>query len=139
MDTDNKDRDDSIFRSVRHFLTISGCDDDPFDPAIKSHINMALNTLYQIGGIEKPYTLETCKDKWSKIITDENREVESFIKQYVEVKVQLMFDPPSSSILLELLKESLNEYEYRISVGKYFLPDAEENEEEGSDQNAETE
>lgn len=39
-----------------------------------------------------------------------------FIKNYVYLKVKLVFDPPTSSFVVESIKQSISEYEWRINA-----------------------
>lgn len=38
------------------------------------------------------------------------------LKSYVHLKVKLLFDPPSSSALIEVINSQIKELEFRISV-----------------------
>lgn len=84
-----------------------------FDPQIIIHINSALSVLYQIGGIKKPIRIASRLNTWNEILGD--REDLDLIKDYIYLKVKLIFDPPTSSFVLESLKAQIKELECRIN------------------------
>lgn len=85
---------------------------DVFDPQLIADINSALSTLHQLGygpadGFEVTGTSET----WNMLIKSKRF---NFIKQYIILKVHLMFDLPTSSIAVEQMNKQVDEYEWRI-------------------------
>ena len=85
---------------------------DGFDPQLITDINSAFATLHQLGyGPEEGFSIEGTSEEWDEIITS-NRF--NFIKNYIILKVHLMFDPPTSSIAVQQMNKEIEEYEWRI-------------------------
>ena len=76
-----------------------------FDEPILDNINMALARLHQLGYKASEETL------WSDIITEPRF---NMIKEYVTLKTRVLFDPPSTSFLLQSYEEELKDLEWRI-------------------------
>ena len=82
-----------------------------FDEPILDNINMALARLHQLGvGPEEGYTASE-ETLWSDIITEPRL---NMIKEYVTLKTRVLFDPPSTSFLLQSYEEELKDLEWRI-------------------------
>lgn len=85
---------------------------DIFDNQLINDINSAFSTLHQLGyGPVGGFSIDDSTTKWNELIKS-NRF--NFIKQYVIMKVHLMFDPPTSSIAVNQLNKEIEEYEWRI-------------------------
>lgn len=105
---------DSILESVKKLL---GADPDysVFDPDIIMCINSAFGTLQQLGvGPIDGFRIDGPEDMWNTYTTNGNFIDE--VKTYVYMRVKLMFDPPSSSFVLDSYKEQIKELEWRLSV-----------------------
>ena len=105
---------DSILTSVKKLLGITEeCTD--FDADIIMHINSALMILTQLGvGPSEGFFIEDKTDFWDDFITD----IGQFeaVKTYVYMKVKLMFDPPSSSAVMDAMNRTISELEWRLNV-----------------------
>ena len=87
-------------------------DYNAFDPTLITCINSAFATLHQIGyGPVDGFEVTGTEEKWSDLIKSKRF---NFVKQYVIMKVHLMFDPPTSSIAVEQLNKEIEQYEWRI-------------------------
>lgn len=107
--------EDSVLMSIKKLL-IGNADDKSFDPDIIIHINTALATLNQLGVGEKSgFAISDETDTWKDLFGD-NLTLIGFIKNYVYLKVKLVFDPPTSSFVVESIKQSISEYEWRINA-----------------------
>ena len=42
------------------------------------------------------------------------------VKTYVQLKVRMLFDPPSSNAVLESFNRTIRELEFRLNVSKSF-------------------
>lgn len=104
--------DNSILNNIKMLLGIE-VDYTHFDPQIIIHINSALSTLYQIGGIKKPIRINSHINTWEEILGE--REDLDLIKDYIYLKTRLIFDPPTSSFVLESIKAQIAELECRIN------------------------
>jgi hypothetical protein len=106
---------DSILTSIKNLLGITEEQKD-FDNQIIIHINSVLGALTQIGvGPEEGFAIQDDSASWADFIPEEGPKLES-VKTYIYAKVRLMFDPPTSSALIENLNKLASELEWRLSV-----------------------
>lgn len=105
---------DSILDGTKKALGLAP-DYDVFDPDIIMHINSVFSTLNQLGlGPEEGFRIENADATWDTFLGD-NQQLNS-VKTYVYLRVRLIFDPPTTSFVMEALKEQLREYEWRFNV-----------------------
>lgn len=105
---------ESILNSIKKLLGIHN-DDKAFDTDIIIHINTVLNTLTQLGiGPEEGFTIADDKAIWTDFIN--NSKKYDMIKTYIYLRVRLLFDPPLNSSVLESIKQTITEYEWRINI-----------------------
>lgn len=105
---------DSILTSIKKLL---GIDEsyEIFDPDIIMHINSVFMVLRQMGvGPPGGFSISDDSAVWTDYIPDIEK-IEA-VKTYIYMKVRLVFDPPTSSALLDALKQSIQEYEWRLNV-----------------------
>lgn len=104
---------DSILTSIKELLGIQQ-EDTNFDTDIIFHINTVIMTLRQMGvGPQEGFSIEDDETEWSDYIDDITM-IEA-VKSYMFMKVKLMFDPPTGSVL-DAYKENIKELEWRLSV-----------------------
>ena len=102
---------DSILDSVKSYLGIMS-DDTAFDTDILMSINAVMFALNQLGaGPSEPVVVEDATQEWIEYF--EERMV-GVIRQYVNMRTKMLFDPPTSSQLMEALKNAIDECEWRI-------------------------
>ena len=105
---------ESILTSVKKDLGIDK-DDRAFDPDIIRRINSAFMVLMQLGvGPKGGFRVTSELDTWDKFLNGRT-DLES-VKDYVFMKVRLVFDPPTNAALLEALKQEIAELEYRLNA-----------------------
>lgn len=84
-----------------------------FDEDILSLINMAFGFLTQIGvGPKEGFVVENELTRWEDFTT--NRILLSMVKDYVYLRVRLVFDPPASSYVVESINKTILELETRL-------------------------
>lgn len=106
---------ESILTSIKKMLGIEA-DYDHFDHDIITHINSTFNTLNQLGvGPEEGYSISSDKESWEDFLGEFIHNL-AMIKSYVYLKVRMIFDPPSSSIVANAFNENIKEYESRINT-----------------------
>lgn len=103
---------DSILESVKKNLGIVD-EYTHFDPDIIMHINTVLMVLYQIG-VGKKIVVEDKTTTWNDFLS--NAKDLEMVKSYVYLRVKMLFDPPSSSVAIDAIKQQLQEFEWRLSV-----------------------
>ena len=104
--------EDSILNTIKGMLGIEG-DDAGFDQEILLNINTVLSYLYQIGVGDEPKHIFGSSETWTDLF-DDSPELIDLIKSYIFMKVRLLFDPPSSSFVLNSLSEQIDEIQWRI-------------------------
>lgn len=105
---------DSILTSIKKLLGITE-EYTHFDTDLIIHINSVFATLTQLGvGPSEGFVIVDKNDNWEQF-TDDNILIES-VKSYVYLKVKLLFDPPTSSAVIESYKQMINEFEWRLNV-----------------------
>lgn len=106
------DSKNSILTSIKKLLGITeSCTD--FDTDIIIHINTVLMTLNQLGVGTEGFQIEDKNAVWSEFIESDKL---AAIKSYVHLRVKLLFDPPLNSAIIEAIKESIRELEWRLNV-----------------------
>lgn len=107
--------DERIIDSLKSYLGIQR-EDHAFDQDILLHANNAFSVLYQVGiGSDKPMRIFDPEITWEYLFSNYD-DVLDMIKEYTFLRVRLLFDPPQNSSLLESLKQTINECEYRIMM-----------------------
>ena len=102
----------SILTSIKKLLGITeSCTD--FDTDIIMHINTVLMTLNQLGIGTEGFQIEDKNAVWSEFIESDKL---AATKSYVHLRVKLLFDPPLNSAIIEAIKESIRELEWRLNV-----------------------
>lgn len=105
---------DSILISIKKMLGIPE-EYTHFDVDLIMHINSVLSVLTQIGvGPSEGFLIKDEGDEWTDFLP-QGQKLE-FVKSYVYAKVRLIFDPPQSSSVMEALKNTVDELEWRINV-----------------------
>jgi len=102
---------ESILLSIKEVLGVE-VDYTGFDTEIISAINTAFMMLNQLGvGPTIPYKITDMTALWSSFLTTTTLEA---ARSYVQLKVRLLFDPPSNSFLVEAINNQLKELEWRL-------------------------
>ena len=104
---------ESILNSIKSLLPIDK-DITDFDGDLIVLINSSLSRLLQLGVGEKPFRIEGSSETWSQLLNKE--EYLDAVKEVVFIDVKMIFDPPTSSVVMEALKAIRNEDMYRITT-----------------------
>ena len=103
---------ESILTSVKKQLGIAE-EYEHFDPDLILSINSVFSILNQLGvGPTEGYSITDKNDLWSDFLPA-GKKLE-LVKTYVYLKVKLIFDPPTSSAVMEAVKQNIAEQEWRI-------------------------
>lgn len=108
--------EDSILDSVKNSLGINK-EITAFDQEIIMIINSTFSTLNQVGveSSNDTYRISGSDDKWEDLF-DSDDVLTDLIKEYTCLKVRIIFDPPSSSYVLDAIKAQAQELEWRINI-----------------------
>lgn len=104
--------DNSILADLKHYVgTVSTY--DVFDADITMNANSAFFTLHQLGaGPPKVFVLTSSEQTWNDFSKDPS--LIAAVKQYVYLKVKSVFDPPSTSFVIQSNEKVIEELEWRI-------------------------
>lgn len=104
---------DSILLTIKKLLGLDA-DYTPFDMDVIIDINAILSVLNQLGvGNTTRITDETTT--WNDFLGDHVVSLDEVIT-YVFLRVQMIFDPPTSNLVGEAKKEMINELGWRLNV-----------------------
>lgn len=104
----------SILTDTKKILGIA-VDYTVFDLDVLMHINSAFSTLSQLGiGPEQGFEIGNASSQWVDFFGTDLRL--NSIKTYVYLRVRLVFDPPTTSYLIDSLRKQLEEIEWRLNV-----------------------
>ena len=105
---------ESILTSIKKLLGMPE-EYEAFDTDIIIHINAVIMILNQLGvGPTDGFVIKDKTSVWTNYITDETK-IE-LVKSYMYLKVRLLFDPPTSSAVMESINRQISEFEWRLNV-----------------------
>lgn len=105
---------ESILTSVKKMLGIEE-EYEHFDADLIMHINSVFMILTQLGvGPSEGFHIEDAETTWAEYI-GVGSDLEA-VKTFMYLKVQLIFDPPDRSAILEAKTRLLSELEWRLNV-----------------------
>lgn len=105
--------DESILVSIKKMLGLD-IEYDAFDQDVIVNINSALLPLQQLGIGAQPFYISGEYEVWSDFLGD-NHNLQA-VKTYIYLRVRLVFDPPSSSAVMQVMQEQIRELEFRLNV-----------------------
>lgn len=107
--------ENSILLSVKDSIG-PAIDYDVFNTQLIEIINSILNVLTQIGvGPTSGFAITGTEEKWEDFLGDRETLL-SMCKSYVSIRTRLIFDPPTSSFVIDSLKKNADELEWRIYI-----------------------
>jgi hypothetical protein len=108
-----------VFHVTGSILTdtkkVLGIDEEytAFDLDILMHINSSFATLQQLGiGPVDGFEIEDATETWDTFL-DGNKPYNQ-IKTYIYLRVRQLFDPPTTSYLLDAMQKQIGEIEWRL-------------------------
>lgn len=106
---------ESILTSIKKLLGIAE-EYEHFDNDIIMHINSVFMILTQLGvGPSKGFVITDSSASWDDFLPEGGEKLQA-VKTYMYMKVRLMFDPPTSSAVMESMNRIINELEWRLNV-----------------------
>lgn len=117
---------ESILTSIKLLLGI-GEDYTHYDPQVIIHINSVFSLhLRQLGvGPNKSFRIEDDSATWADFTPESEDLTWDAVKTYVYARVKLIFDPPASSAHIQVLKETIQEFECRLGEDAKFTDTSE--------------
>ena len=106
---------ESILTSIKKLLGIAE-EYEHFDNDIIMHINSVFMILTQLGvGPSKGFMITDASASWDDFLPEDSEKLQA-VKTYMYMKVRLMFDPPTSSAVMESMNRTISELEWRLNV-----------------------
>lgn len=111
----------SILTSTKKVLGIAD-DYTVYDLDIINFINAAFSILNQLGvGPVEGFMIEDASTEWEEFNIPMNQL--NLVRTYVFLKARILFDPPSTSFLIEASTKQIEEYEWRLSTFREWALD----------------
>lgn len=105
----------SILTSIKKLLMIDE-DYEQFDADIIMHINTVLLILTQMGiGPAEGFSITSKEETWDDFLGEDLSKLQ-MVKTYIGLRVRLIFDPPLSSSVIEVINQTVKELEYRMYI-----------------------
>ena len=105
---------ESILTSIKKMLGIAS-EYTHFDEDIIMHINTVFADLNLLGvGPEEGFYIEDEKATWDEFILD-NVKLNA-VKTYMHHRVRLLFDPPTSSVVMASIEKQIQKFEWSLNV-----------------------
>lgn len=106
--------DESILMSIKKLLNVDERD-QAFDTDIGMLINSEFMTLHQLGiGPDDGFSVYDADIQWSDFSTDKT--LINTVKEFIYLKVRMVFDPPASSVVADQYRQKINELEWRLNI-----------------------
>lgn len=118
--------DDSILRTIKLMLGLTD-DITAYDEEIKVHINSLFTILNQLDVIsDDGFRISGYDETWGQL-TDRLTLAE-MVKEFMYLKVRMIFDPPGSSVVSDAYNSRISELEWRMNIQAERLAALEEKE-----------
>lgn len=106
--------EEGILTSTKKILGLTN-EYTAFDLDIITHINAAFSILNQLGvGPVDGFSISDETAVWGSFGCPPNQL--HLVKTYVYLKVRMLFDPPTTSFLLDAYNDQIKEYEWRLTA-----------------------
>lgn len=104
---------DSILMSIKKMLNVEP-DEPSFDMEIGTFVNGVFMTLNQLGIGKPDFHVNEADTRWTDFSDDMS--LIQTVKEYVYLKVRMVFDPPASSIVADAYNSRISELEWRLNI-----------------------
>lgn len=112
--------EDSILVTIKKLLGLD-CNYTAFDTDIVVFINSAMMTLQQLGvGPVEGFTVTGAGETWADFLPSDT--MLEGVKSYIFLCVKMVFDPPTSSFVMDAMKQQKEELEWRLREQAEFYP-----------------
>ena len=116
MDGDQVKVEDSILLSIKKLLGMDPIEFTQYDTDLIIHINTIIEFLNQLGvDIPEGFKINDENALWSDYLNKpEYNGIKDSIKNYIYLRVRLVFDPSTNPTLLNSINDTIKELEWRI-------------------------
>ena len=104
---------ESILMSIKKMLNVDS-EEQAFDTAIGTFINAEFMNLHQLGIGPEGFAVYDADVRWTDFSQDES--LIQTVKEYVFMRVKMIFDPPGSSVVADAINSRIAELEFRLNV-----------------------
>ena len=119
----NATRTESIYESIKKLRGI-GDEDDNFDSDLVLCINSSLSVLTQLGvGPDEGFSISTGQETWADFMGESK--LFNMAVDFVNMRVWLLFDPPTNASLYGEIDKMINELVWRLSIAADEVKDGE--------------
>ena len=109
---------ESILTSIKKMLGITK-EYEHFDADLIMHINSVFMILHQLGvGPTDGFAITGKTETWTDFMPESTQM--QLVQSYMYLKVKLVFDPPLSSAVIEVIRQQINEFEWRLKIQADF-------------------
>lgn len=113
--------EESILMTIKKMLGGSLVETDHFDMDIIININSVLMQLGQLGiGPTEGFIIQDEYAIWSEFLLERKDLIA--VQAYIYLKVKQVFDPPTSSFVLDSVDRQIKELEWRLNVQAEHKP-----------------
>lgn len=107
---------EKILDSVKTICNVA-IEDTSFDSDLILYINSALMVIMEEWhGMDHAFRVQTGTETWTDLLgEDVNYEG---VKEFIGLKVRLMFDPPTSQAVLQAINDQIKDLEWRMYIWK---------------------
>ena len=107
----------NILKSVKLALggSLVSYSDDAFDNSLLMHINSVFVILNQLGVGPREIFVADENSEWDEFLVENSSKLR-MVQSYMYLRIRLIFDPPSSSFVLDAIRDQIKEYEFRMNV-----------------------
>ena len=111
MDGDQVKVEDSILLSIKKLLGMDPIEFTQYDTDLIIHINTFIEFLNQLGvDIPEGFKINDENALWSDYLNKpEYNDIKDSIKNYIYLRVRLVFDPSTNSSLLNSINDTIKE------------------------------
>lgn len=115
----------SVLQSTKKILGLAE-EYTAFDADVCMFINSAFGTLRQLGVVFDTPNIDYDTSEgdgvvWDDVVglcTEPTNETLNLVKTYIYLKVRMLFDPPTTSFLIEAMNAQIAEHEWRLNHGR---------------------
>lgn len=105
---------DSILNYLKKYVG-GGVEHDHFEVELITHINSVFADLWQMGvGPSEVFMIEDDIPTWEDFLQGSTKF--NAVKTYMELRVKIVFDPPTSSAVMEAMKREIDKWEWRLTA-----------------------
>lgn len=106
--------DDSILGTIKTMLGLTS-DVEAFDQELITHINSVFTILNQLDiGPDAGFMIYGYDEVWGNFVEDVT--LTTMVREFIYLKVRMIFDPPASSVVSDAFNQRIAELEWRMNI-----------------------